>query len=195
MDVLQKNCGSKKWSCIHVISTESIVVNRSTWLWKSYIHVGLCATQWVLGLTSTNLIQYAEVANALNRTLVIPPVQCSFSKRWRYCNLCFFGGVNCFRREVSLFLYPPKESIFFSNEMVPQRIRREDMTNPVFSFETNCQPKESYKSGFPAHVIHSHDIKCVPCNTTKVQCAIQFGLKRKESVLKLYAIWCVWYYH
>lgn len=131
-----------------------------------------------------------RVANRLNRTLVIPPLRCqrAKAKRWAYCNLCSFGGYNCLDDITGTLIHPVKESVFFTNEHVPSEIRREDRLNTVYGFLPSCVEKTGYRSDFPAHRDHSHDIKCLPCAGKVEDCAVEFGLTRREKVLKFFSL-------
>ena len=133
------------------------------------------------------LLRLSRVANALNRSLVLPPLPCSKGK-WKYCNVCSFDRVDCFKDIIPSFKNPVKESIFFMNEHVPERLRMEDRVNAIVSFEKNCVPKSDYKSGFPAHVGHHHVVKCIRCRSSLEACAIEYGRKRSDFVLKLYSL-------
>lgn len=44
------------------------------------------------------LAKLARIANALNRTLVLPPLPCKKKKKLRWCNLCTFDKFVCFSR-------------------------------------------------------------------------------------------------
>ena len=137
------------------------------------------------------LLRLSRVANALNRSLVLPPLPCSKGK-WKYCNVCSFDRVDCFKDIIPSFNNPVKESIFFLNEYVPERVRREDRMNAIVSFEKNCVPKSEYKSGFPAHIGHHHVVKCIRCRNSLEACAIEYGRKRSDFVLKLYSLYRVY---
>ena len=132
----------------------------------------------------------SRVANSLNRSLVLPPLSCSNGK-WKYCNVCSFDRANCFKDIIPSFENPVKESIFFMNEHVPERVRREDRVNAIVSFEKNCVPQTDYRSGFPGHVGHHHVVKCVGCRNSLESCAIEYGRKRSDFVLKLYSLYHV----
>ena len=136
------------------------------------------------------LLSLSRVANALNRSLVLPPLPCSKGK-WKYCNVCSFDRVDCFKDIIPSFKNPVKESIFFMNEHVPERLRREDRLNAIVSFEKRCVPKSDYRSSFPAHVGHHHVVKCMRCGNSLELCAIEYGRKRSDFVLKLYSLCCV----
>lgn len=133
------------------------------------------------------LLRLSRVANALNRSLVLPPLPCSKGK-WKYCNVCSFDRANCFKDIIPSFKNPVKESIFFLNEHVPERVRREDRMNAIVSFEKNCVPQSDYKSEFPGHVGHHHVVKCMRCGNSLELCAIEYGRKRSDFVLKLYSL-------
>ena len=133
------------------------------------------------------LLSLSRVANALNRSLVLPPLPCSKGK-WKYCNVCSFDRANCFKDIIPLFKNPVKESIFFLNEHVPEGLRSEDRMNAIVSFEKNCVPQSDYKSEFPGHVGHHHVVECVGCKSDMKSCAMEYGRNRSDSVLKLYSI-------
>ena len=137
------------------------------------------------------LLSLSRVANALNRSLVLPPLPCSKGK-WKYCNVCSFDRVDCFKDIIPSFKNPVKESIFFLNEHVPERMRREDRMNAIVSFEKNCVPQSDYRSSFPAHVGHHHVVNCVGCGGSMESCAIEYGKNVSDSVFKLYSISSVW---
>lgn len=136
------------------------------------------------------LLRLSRVANALNRSLVLPPLPCSKGK-WKYCNVCSFDRVDCFKDIIPSFNNPVKESIFFLNDHVPERLRSEDRLNAIVSFEKRCVPKSDYRSSFPAHVGHHHVVKCMRCGNSLELCAIEYGRKRSDFVLKLYSLCCV----
>ena len=142
-------------------------------------------------MTAT-LLSLSIVANALNRSLVLPPLPCLRVKR--YCNVCSFDKVNCFKDVVSSFKNEVKESIFFLNSYVPERVRNEDRLNEIVSFEENCVRKE-YRSSFPAHVGYHNTVKCVPCENSLEDCAIEFGASRNDTVLKLFSVYSCFLNH
>ena len=133
------------------------------------------------------LLRLSRVANALNRSLVLPPLPCSKGK-WKYCNVCSFDRVDCFKDVIPSFKNGVKESIFFLNDHVPERVRIEDRMNAIVSFEKNCVPKSDYQSGFPGHVGHHNVVKCAGCESDMEQCAIEHGRNRSDLVLKLYSV-------
>ena len=102
---------------------------------------------------------------------------------------CVFDRVDCFKDIIPSFNNPVKESIFFMNEHVPERLRREDRLNAIVSFEKRCVPKSDYRSSFPAHVGHHHVVKCVRCDRSFESCAMEYGRNRSDFVLKLYSVY------
>ena len=58
------------------------------------------------------LVDLVNMANRLNRTLVIPPMRCKKSGL-PFCNMCRFGSFDCFKDIVNKLKYPFKESVFF----------------------------------------------------------------------------------
>lgn len=141
-------------------------------------------------MMAEKLLTLLYVAETLNRTLVIPPLECVGERRlkWKYCILCAFDGMDCFGEVLGSRKDRVRESVFFTNEFVPQAIRNKDKFNPIYSFEPGCQPLSHYRSDFPAHVDHDHEVKCVPCSQSRTDCAVQYGMGRDETVLKLYSI-------
>ena len=138
---------------------------------------------------SRTLLSLSRVANTLNRSLVLPPLPCVNGK-WKYCNVCSFEKVDCFKDVIPSFKNEVKESIFFLNAHVPERVRNEDSMNEIVSFEKNCVEKE-YRSSFPGHVGHHNRVKCDGCNRSLESCAIEYGRGRNELVLKLYSVYGV----
>ena len=59
------------------------------------------------------LKRLSVIANALNRSLVLPPIHCTSGKH-KYCNLCTFDSPHCFSSTISSFKQPVKESVFFT---------------------------------------------------------------------------------
>ena len=143
---------------------------------------------------SATLLSLSRVANALNRSLVLPPLPCSKGK-WKYCNVCSFDRVDCFKDIIPLFKNGVKESIFFLNDHVPERLRSEDRMNAIVSFEKHCVPQSDYRSSFPAHVDHHHAVKCVRCESDMESCAIEYGKSNSDLVLKLYSLYRVCFKH
>ena len=128
------------------------------------------------------------MANALNRTFVLPPIVCNEEGR-KYCTLCRIGkDATCHNRSVQFFNNPVKESVFFMNDGVSNRVKEEDAKNPIYRMDANCVPVNGYRSDFPACSLHSHSIVCIPCNSSAVDCAIQFGQNKQERVLKYYSL-------
>lgn len=135
------------------------------------------------------LAKLARIANALNRTLVLPPLPCK-KKKLRWCNLCAFDKYVCFSQEIQKFANPVKESVFFTNPRVPPVIVRENEKNPIYSFDADCKSNVVYASDFPAHKNNHNVINCVPCRKTKEACIIEEGLKTKSLIFKVLSIDC-----
>lgn len=133
------------------------------------------------------LKRLSVIANALNRSLVLPPIHCTSGKH-KYCNLCTFDSPHCFSSTISSFKQPVKESVFFTNKKVPQIIVEEDRHNPILSFEQNCKNNTSYKSSFPAHAENSNEIWCIPCEGRVDSCIISEGVTREWRVLKVFSL-------
>ena len=133
------------------------------------------------------LATLARIANALNRSLVLPPLRCINSTR-KYCNLCSFDFSDCFSERIALFNHSVKESVFFTNSKVPRRIVQENAKNPIHSFERGCVDHAVYSNMFPPYKGHHHTILCHSCEGEKESCIIEEGLKDRSMVLKLYSI-------
>lgn len=63
-------------------------------------------------LVRNALADVVNMANALNRTLVIPPLKCAKSGV-PFCNMCHFEKIDCFKNMMKNLKYPYKESVFF----------------------------------------------------------------------------------
>ena len=127
------------------------------------------------------------IANALNRTLVLPPLPCP-NKRWKYCNLCSFDEYDCFMREIDSFVNPVKESLFFTNKYVPDSIVKENLRNPIYTFDKRCENHTAYTSEFPASKDNANPLQCVLCVTNKTSCILEKGREVQSYVLKLFSI-------
>lgn len=60
---------------------------------------------------NTYLQKAIEISNALNRSLVIPPIHCS-RKNSPFCNICAFSSVSCFYNLLKKATLSFKESVF-----------------------------------------------------------------------------------
>ena len=118
---------------------------------------------------------------------MLPPLPCP-NKKWQYCNLCSFDVFDCFRREIASFVNPVKESLFFTNKYVPESIRRENLRNPIYSFDKRCENTTTYISGFPASKDNTNTLQCEPCVSNKTVCILQKGRKEQSYVFKLLSI-------
>lgn len=58
------------------------------------------------------LVDVVNMANKLNRALVIPPMRCE-KRGVPFCNMCHFGLFHCFKDVMGKLKYPFKESVFF----------------------------------------------------------------------------------
>ena len=56
------------------------------------------------------LADVVNITNALNRTLVIPPIECT-KRGVPFCNMCYFDKPNCFKNTTTKLKYPFKESV------------------------------------------------------------------------------------
>ncbi|KAM7455148.1 putative transferase [Blastocystis sp. subtype 1] len=133
------------------------------------------------------LFSLSHIANALNRTLVLPPLPCP-NKRWKYCNLCSFDEYDCFRREIDSFVNPVKESLFFTSKYVPDSIVKENLRNPIYTFDKRCENHTAYTSKFPASKDNANPLQCESCATNKTSCILQKGRKVHSYVFKLLSI-------
>lgn len=62
------------------------------------------------------LADVVNMANGLNRTLVIPPLKCT-KRGVPFCNMCHFERIDCFKNVMKNLKYPYKESVFFTLEL------------------------------------------------------------------------------
>ena len=85
----------------------------------------------------------------------------------RYGNLCAFDIADCQMAVISNFSNPVKESVFFTNKLIPSFIAKENENNPIFSFESDCIGNTLYSSDYPANQLNHNPIICVPCEEEK----------------------------
>lgn len=140
-----------------------------------------------IGQIRQEILSLSHIANALNRTLVLPPLPCP-NRKWQYCNLCSFDEYDCFRREIDSFVNPVKESLFFTNKYVPDSIVKENLRNPIFTFDKRCENSTSYTSEFPASKHNANPLQCELCVTNKTSCILKKGREVQSYVLKLLSI-------
>lgn len=114
-------------------------------------------------------------------------MRCENSKR--FCNLCHFAkDIRCYESEIQEFRNGVKEAVFFTHPLVPEHLVYENMHNTIVRFDRNCTAMHEYTSDYPPYSNHTYTVQCIPCTSGNEVCAIQYGLSRKESVLKLYSV-------
>lgn len=146
-----------------------------------------CSTQLVANIWD-ELKRLSVIANALNRSLVLPPLHCH-SGKWQYCNLCTFDStLNCFESIINNFTQPVKESVFFINTKVPRTIVNESRHNPILRFGKHCTNNTTYKSDFPANRENRNPLLCIPCSGSSDWCIIKEGKKHNDWVLKIHSL-------
>lgn len=107
----------------------------------------------------------------------------------RYCNLCHFAkDTSCYVSDIREFRNGVKEAVYFTHPLVPKHYQYENKHNPIIQFDRNCSIIPDYATDFYPYSNQEHSVECIPCTGAKETCAIQYGLNRKESVLKVYSI-------
>ena len=129
----------------------------------------------------------SRIANALNRSLVLPPLP-RRTRTLKYGNLCAFDIANCQMEVISNFSLPVKESVFFTSDLIPSFIVEENRNNPIFSFESDCVNNGLYSSDYPANQLNHNSISCIPCEDSKEECIIRKGLETNSYVYKVFSI-------
>ena len=138
------------------------------------------------------LMKMVQMANVLNRTLVLPPTRCAdFTARWVWCNMCSMQPLQCYRSVLDLANNGYRESVFFTNAKVPKDLKYEDAHNAIHRFDSRCNPAYAYRSTFPAHRQHRNPTVCHACRGSTSYCETRFGYRQKERVLKFYSVWRV----
>ena len=138
------------------------------------------------------LMKMVQMANVLNRTLVLPPTRCAdFTARWVWCNMCSMQPLQCYRSVLDLANNGYRESVFFTNAKVPKDLKYEDAHNAIHRFDSRCNPAYAYRSTFPAHRQHRNPTVCHACRGSTSYCETRFGYMQKERVLKFYSVWRV----
>lgn len=105
----------------------------------------------------------------------------------RYGNLCAFDIADCQMAVISNFSNPVKESVFFTNKLIPSFIAKENENNPIFSFESDCIGNSLYSSDYPANQLNHNPIICVPCEEEKETCIIKKGRETESYVYKVFS--------
>ncbi|CBK23355.2 uncharacterized protein [Blastocystis hominis] len=125
------------------------------------------------------------LANRLNRSLIIPPFKCA--KTRKFCTLCQFNPTHCGHHILKNARLPYKESVFFTNELVPKHIKIADQTENVISFSQNCTNNELLHSDFPPRANNTNHIECQKCSMKVIDCAYNYFRNKKTSVAKLHS--------
>ena len=87
------------------------------------------------------------------------------------------------------FIYPVKESVFFSNRYVPRAIVEENQQDPIYTFDSNCSDGTLYSSDFPASKENRNVLQCVPCSVSNVTaCVIEQGERDQSFVFKVESV-------
>lgn len=138
---------------------------------------------------ANTLMRMVEMANDLNRTLVLPPTRCKdFTTRWVWCNMCAMEPFHCHRSVLEQANNGYRESVFFTNPKVPATLKYQDAHNPIHRFDSQCNSAYAYHSTFPAHRRHRNPTICHTCKRSMAYCETQFGRRQKKRVLKFYSI-------
>lgn len=136
-----------------------------------------------------DLMKMVKMANALNRTLVLPPTRCkNHESRRVWCNMCTMQPKTCFLSVLVKVKNGYRESVFFTNAKVPDELKEEDSHNPIHRFDSNCIPDLLHNSNFPANQKHNNHFLCHSCQNNTSLCQAQFGYKQKVRVLKFYSV-------
>ena len=139
-----------------------------------------------------SLKSLARLANLLGRTAVLPPFPCRREDgEAQFCNLCHFDLPNCFKGVLGQFRSPVRESVFFTNPLVPEAIRREERSNPIYSFSRNCKTTTRYESSFPPRFNHNSSVICVPCSASIESCAYNAGRTVNSRVFRVLSLFPV----
>ena len=139
-----------------------------------------------------SLKSLARLANLLGRTAVLPPFPCRREKgEAPFCNVCHFDLPNCFKDVLGRFRSPVRESVFFTNPLVPEAIKAEERNNPIYSFSRNCKASIRYETSFPPRANHSNSVICVPCHNSLFQCVREYGKTVNSSVFRIFSLFSV----
>ena len=122
---------------------------------------------------------------------MLPPFPCQGSHPSPFCNLCHFDLPNCFKEVLVRFRQPVRESVFFMNPLVPEAIRREEKSNPIYSFARDCKTGVRYESSFPARLHHNNSVICVPCSSSVESCAYSVGRTVNSRVFRVLSLFRV----
>ena len=139
-----------------------------------------------------SLKSLARLANLLGRTAVLPPFPCRRENgEAPFCNVCHFDLPNCFKDVLGRFRSPVRESVFFTNPLVPEAIKVEERNNPIYSFSRNCKASVRYETSFPPRANHSNSVICVPCHNSLFQCVREYGKTVNSSVFRIFSLFSV----
>ena len=146
----------------------------------------------MVGWLKQSLKDLARLANLLERTAVLPPFPCRRDNgEVPFCNVCHFDLPNCFKDVLGRFRSPVRESVFFTNPLVPEAIKAEERNNPIYSFSRNCKASIRYETSFPPRANHSNSVICVPCHNSLFQCVREYGKTVNSSVFRVFSLFSV----
>ena len=77
------------------------------------------------------------------------------------------------------------------NPLVPEAIRREERSNPIYSFSRNCKTTTRYESSFPPRFNHNSSVICIPCSASTESCAYNVGRTVNSRVFRLLSLFPV----
>ena len=123
---------------------------------------------------------------------MLPPFPCRREKgEAPFCNVCHFDLPNCFKDVLGRFRSPVRESVFFTNPLVPEAIKAEERNNPIYSFSRNCKTTTRYESSFPPRFNHNSSVICIPCSASTESCAYNVGRTVNSRVFRLLCLFPV----
>ena len=187
-----RSCASRKWASSPWTSTASTAPTAATSPWSVWTCVGVWCLCHTVGWLKQSLKDLARLANLLERTAVLPPFPCRREKgEAPFCNVCHFDLPNCFKDVLGRFRSPVRESVFFTNPLVPEAIKVEERNNPIYSFSRNCKASARYETSFPPRANHSNSVICVPCHNSLFQCVREYGKTVNSSVFRIFSLFSV----
>ena len=140
-------------------------------------------------MLETILKTMVRLANALNRTLVLPPTRCNNPEIRRvWCNMCSMQSIYCYNSVLEGAKNGFRESVFFTNANVPAALKYEESHNPIHRFDSQCIPNSRFTSTFPAKRDNHNSFMCHSCNHYRYHCLSQFGFTQNVRVLKYYSV-------
>lgn len=141
------------------------------------------------GMLEKVLKKMVRMANALNRTLVLPPTRCNNANSQReWCNICSMQPRTCFHSVLEQAKNGYRESVFFTNAKVPAALKYEESHNPIYRFDSHCIPYSHFTSTFPAKRNNSNYFVCHSCGLFRFRCQSRFGSQQNALVLKYYSV-------